>query len=300
MTEPLDLDHAALSASEPPSGASRPSAVPLRDRIEEAVASVRFSLGEQRHIARAARERRRFERGEVRRFTKRSRRRRLVALAVAGSLVGLAVVVALAAFSPLMAVRTIEVSGTARVDASAVASALADQEGVPLTLVDRAQIGRELGAFPLIQSYSVQTRPPGTLVVSIIERTPIGVVPDGSRFDLVDAAGVVIETADTPPAGYPRLSSPSDGASGVGFRATAAVLRTLPAALQGQVTAASATTGDDVTFTLANGATVVWGGAGDSALKAVVLEKLMAATDPSTVASYDVSSPQAAVVARRG
>ncbi|NQX17702.1 FtsQ-type POTRA domain-containing protein [Rathayibacter sp. VKM Ac-2857] len=254
---------------------------------------------EGRALARAARERRRFERGEVRRFTKRARRRRTIALVTAGSVVLLALVVAVAAYSPLMAVKTIEITGTQRVSAQDIQNSLSDQVGVPLTLVDRAAVGRVLGSYPLVRSYSVQTRPPSTLIVSVVERTPVGVIADGAEFDLVDPAGVVIETAPAAQDGYPLLSTPTGSASGAAFRTTARVLLTLPESLEGQVASAAATTGDDVSLTLTDGAVVFWGGSDDSALKAVVLEKLMAATDPATVASYDVSSPQAAVVARR-
>lgn len=254
---------------------------------------------ESRALARAGRERRRFERGEVRRFTKRARRRRTIALVTAGSLVLLALVVGVAAYSPLMAVKTIEITGTQRVSAQDIQNSLADQVGVPLTLVDRAAVGRVLGSYPLVRSYSVQTRPPSTLIVSVVERTPVGVIADGAEFDLVDPAGVVIETAPAAQEGYPLLGTPNGSASGAAFRATARVLLTLPDALEGQVVSAAATTGDDVSLTLADGAVVFWGGSDDSALKAVVLEKLMAATDPAAVASYDVSSPEAAVVARR-
>ncbi|PPH38860.1 cell division protein FtsQ [Rathayibacter rathayi] len=269
------------------------------DGVRRALTGLRLPGAERRAVSRAARARRRYERGEVRRFTRRARRRRLIALVVAGSLVALAVIVGVSAYSPLMAVRTIEIVGTQRVDAAAVQSALGDQLGVPLTLVDRDEVGRVLGASPLIQSYSVQTRPPSTLVVSIVERSPLGVIAKGGRFELVDAAGVVIESADAPQPGYPVLTTASGDESGAGFRATARVLHALPASLAPQVTAATATTGDDVALTLQNGASVVWGGSDESALKAVVLEKLMAATDPATVGSYDVSSPEAAVVAPR-
>ncbi|NRG42874.1 FtsQ-type POTRA domain-containing protein [Rathayibacter sp. VKM Ac-2835] len=254
---------------------------------------------EGRALAKAGRERRRFERGEVRRFTRRARRRRTIALVTAGSLVLLALVVAVAAYSPLMAVKTIEITGTQRVSAQDIQNSLSDQVGVPLTLVDRAAVGRVLGSYPLVRSYSVQTRPPSTLIVSVVERTPVGVIADGAEFDLVDPAGVVIETAPAAQEGYPLLSTPTGSASGAAFRTTARVLLTLPESLEGQVASAAATTGDDVSLTLTDGAVVFWGGSDDSALKAVVLEKLMAATDPATVASYDVSSPQAAVVARR-
>ncbi|QHC58415.1 FtsQ-type POTRA domain-containing protein [Rathayibacter sp. VKM Ac-2760] len=278
------------AAKSPPSPAEKP-----RLRLPR----VALPGAERRSVARAGRERRRFERGEVRRFTKRARRRRTIALVTAGSLALLALVVAVAAYSPLMAVKTIEISGTQRVSAQAIQDSLDDQVGVPLTLVDRAAIGRVLGSYPLVRSYSVQTRPPSTLVVSVVERTPVAVIADGAEFDLVDPAGVVIETAPAAQEGYPLLSTPTGSASGAAFRATARVLLTLPDTLEGQVASAAATTGDDVSLTLTNGSVVLWGGSEDSALKAVVLDKLMAATDPATVASYDVSSPQAAVVARR-
>lgn len=288
------------SAADPGGTASEEKTPGARERLANLLPSRPALPGsEGRAVARAARSRRRFERGEVRRFTRRTRRRRIVALTVAGSLVVLAIIVAVAAYSPLMAVRSIEITGTQRVDAQAIQSSLSDQLGVPLTLVDRSAVGKVLGAYPLIQSYSVQTRPPSTLAVTIVERTPVGVVASGDRFDLVDSAGVVIESADAAEEGYPVISTPSGGASGAAFRASARVLLTLPASLEGQVTAVAATTGDDVSLTLQNGAVVVWGGPDESALKAVVLEKLMAANDPATIASYDVSSPQAAVVAQR-
>jgi cell division septal protein FtsQ len=284
----------AESERTPPDTAAEPRRTPL-SRLR----GLPLPGSEGRALAKAARERRRFERGEVRRFTKRARRRRTIALVTAGSLVLLALVVAAAAYSPLMAVKTIEITGTQRVSAQDIQDSLADQVGVPLTLVDRAAVGRVLGSYPLVRSYSVQTRPPSTLIVSIVERTPVGVIADGAEFDLVDPAGVVIETAPAAQEGYPLLSTPTGSASGAAFRATARVLLTLPESLESQVASAAATTGDDVSLTLADGAVVFWGGSDDSALKAVVLEKLMAATDPAAVASYDVSSPEAAVVARR-
>ncbi|TCL83929.1 MULTISPECIES: FtsQ-type POTRA domain-containing protein [unclassified Rathayibacter] len=284
----------AESERTPPGTAAEPRRTPL-SRLR----GLPLPGSEGRALAKAARERRRFERGEVRRFTRRARRRRTIALVTAGSLVLLALVVAVAAYSPLMAVKTIEITGTQRVSAEDIQSSLADQVGVPLTLVDRAAVGRVLGSYPLVRSYSVQTRPPSTLIVSVVERTPVGVIADGAAFDLVDPAGVVIETAPAAQEGYPLLSTPTGSASGAAFRATARVLLTLPESLESQVASAAATTGDDVSLTLADGAVVFWGGSDDSALKAVVLEKLMAATDPAAVASYDVSSPEAAVVARR-
>ena len=74
-------------------------------------------------------------------------------------------------------------------------------------------------------------------------------------------------------------------------------MRSLPEAIRAQVTAVAASTADDVTLTLGGTNTqVVWGSADDSALKAVVLETMMAARPPASVSVYDVSSPRAVVV----
>lgn len=254
---------------------------------------------DRRAVAKAARARRRYERGEIKRFTKRSRRRRTILLTVAGALVALVAIVAVVAYSPLMAVRTISVEGASRVDAAAVSAALDGELGVPLTLVDRDDIATALAVFPLIQSYSVESRPPDTLLLRIVERTPVGVLESGGTFTLVDAAGVTIEQGTAAQAGYPVITTPSGNWTGAAFAAVARVMRALPTDLVGQVTAAAATTADDVTLTLGGGASVVWGSADDSAIKAVVLAELMAATDPETVASFDVSSPTSATVLKK-
>jgi len=50
-----------------------------------------------------------------------------------------------------------------------------------------------------------------------------------------------------------------------------------------------------VRLELEGGASVVWGSAEDSALKATVLAALMRAAPPDTVAQYDVSAPTSPV-----
>jgi cell division protein FtsQ len=247
----------------------------------------------RRELAAASRERRRYERQEVRRFTKRSRRRRIVWSVVLGSIAALVVVVAVGAYSPLMALREVRVEGASRIPAAEVQAAFDDTLGTPLPLITRADVLAALSSFPLIETYSTETIPPGTLVVRIVERVPVGVVDTGSGLELVDAAGVVIERPAERPEGQPLIVT--DGVAGEGFRAAAAVIRSLPAEVRGQLIGASAETADDVRLELSSGATVVWGSAEESAAKAAVLARLMAAAPPDTVGEYDVSSPASAV-----
>ncbi len=129
-----------------------------------------------RDVWRAARARRRALRAEVRRFTVRQRRRRMLWLGAAASVVLLILTTLAAAYSPLFGVERVTVVGTSLLDPAAVEQALADQVGTPLPLVDESAVKAALIAFPLVQSYSLEARPPHELVVRIVERLPIGLV----------------------------------------------------------------------------------------------------------------------------
>lgn len=271
-------------------GAAPASATATLERPEDPAAESVLSPRE------AAKLRRRHERQEIRRFTARKRGRHR-AWVIAAAILGVLVVVSVAgAYSPLLAVRTIEVVGASRVNQAEITAALDDQLGRPLALVDAGAVKAVLVGYPLIASYSLESRPPSTLVVRIVEREPVGVLQSGSVYTLVDAAGVTIQRSDQPIVGYPTLMV-TGGPNSKGFVAAAAVIRALPADLRARVASVSASTADDVTLTLVDSpAEVVWGSAEDSALKARILATTMAATDPSQVNQYDVSSPSAAIV----
>lgn len=240
----------------------------------------------------AERSRRRTERAEVRRFTRRSRNRRTAAIVSSVVIGGLIGVVALAVFSPILALRTIRVDGTARLDPAQLERAVDGQIGTPLALLDVERMTEELSRFPLIRNYSTEIVPPDTLLVHVVERTPVAVVPRGSGFELVDPAGVLIERADDRPPGVPLIDLADSGdVGGPVFRSMAEVVLALPAPLLAQVDTVSARTRDDVTLTLIGGSQrVVWGPATDSDRKAQVLQALLAARG-NAPGEYDVSAP---------
>lgn len=247
-------------------------------------------------VWRAARARRKALRAEVRRFTVRQRRRRAVWLGAAASVVLLALGTLGAAYSPLFGVEKITVVGTQQLAEADIVAALADQLGTPLPLVDESAIKAGLVAFPLIETYALEARPPHELVVRIVERTPIGLIETRAGYTLVDAAGVALSTTATPSAGTPLLTI-TGGVDSEAFTAAGQVMRSLPAEIRAQVTAVTASTPDDVTLELGGTNTqVVWGSAERSADKALSLQRIMAARPPAEVLSYDVSTPDAVVV----
>ncbi|UUT35206.1 FtsQ-type POTRA domain-containing protein [Microbacterium elymi] len=154
-----------------------------------------------------------------------------------------------AAYSPLFAVKTINVVGTRSLDAGEVEHALSGQLGTPLPSVDAGEVKAALVAFPLVQSYSLEARPPHELVVRIVERTPVGVIKGPAGYTLVDAAGVALATTATAPKGQPTITVGA-GTTSEAFRAAGQVVRSLPASIRTKVTAVTATTPDDVTLTL--------------------------------------------------
>lgn len=249
-----------------------------------------------RDVWRAARARRRALRAEVRRFTGRQRRRRAIWISVA---VAFAVLIAGSfgvAYSPLFAVQRISVVGAHSLKAAAVEHALASQLGTPLPLVDDAAVKAALVRFPLVETYTLQARPPHELVVRIVERTPVGVVTGPAGYTLVDAAGVALSTTATAPEGEPVLTV-TGGVDSDAFRSTGLVIRSLPSDLRALVTAVSASTPDDVTLTLGKtGSKVMWGGEDDSGRKVLVLKALMKRYPPAKTGLYDVSSPDAVLV----
>ena len=242
-----------------------------------------------RDLWQATRARRRALRGEIRRFTQRSRRRRIawivgavVTLLVVGGSVG-------AAYSPLFAVQTITVEGASAIKPADVQQALAGQLGRPLALVDSSAVKAALVRFPLIETYRLEAHPPHDLVVRLVERTPVGVIQQSDgRFTVVDAAGVVLSTSETQPSGY-ALIEVAGGTDTAAFAAAGTALRTLPAELRAQVGSVTASTPDDIVLTLTSGTTVTWGSADQSAEKTLVLQRLMGANPGAT--SFDVSSP---------
>ena len=243
-------------------------------------------------VWRAARARRKALRAEIRRFTQRSRRRRLIWLCAIGAVVLLIGGSVAAAYSPLFAVEKITVAGASTLDATAVEAALDDQLGTPLALVSESEVKAALIAFPLIETYALEAKPPHDLVVRIVERTPIGVIESGAGFTLVDAAGVALSTTQDRPEGQPVIAV-DGGIESAAFESVGLVVRSLPADVRALVTDVSASTLDDVTLTLSSGLTVVWGSAEKSVEKARTLSSAMQANPNAR--SIDVSSPDVVV-----
>lgn len=193
--------------------------------------------------------------------------------------------------SPWLTLTQIVVKGQTDVPEKVIAGAAADQVGQPLVALDFEAIHERLGSVTRIQSYTTEIQPPNTLVIRIVERRAIGFMAQKSKWVVIDAAGVVIDTVTEKPPGVPELfvESTTDRA----FSAMAETLVSLPRSIRSKVASMSAQTRDSVRFTLrGSGHEIVWGSPDNSALKVLVMKRaLRVANQSSGVFEIDVSAP---------
>ena len=240
------------------------------------------------------------EKAEYRRFTQATRRRRITWAVSLGSVGLLMVSVVVLTLSPLLAFREVRVEGGDRVTSQAVADALSSLHGEPLARVNDERVQTALEPLTLVQAFETRIEPPGTLVVTIIERKPLGAVLAGETFDVVDAAGVTLWEEPTLPSGLPRILVGADPQS-PSFSAITRVLRALPDELLLQIEGITATTLDDVRFTIRGSShEVVWGSSERSPEKARVLKAALIAVDSEESKVIDVTTPDSVVVRARG
>lgn len=223
---------------------------------------------------------------------KRRKRNILVAATLVAIVAGL---LAVAVFSPALAVRTISVSGTHLLTPAQVEAALEPLRNKPLPQITDEEVGRLLEPLVQVKSVSAEARPPSGLAVAVRERVPVALVKQGEQYQLVDVEGVQLaSTADPASVSLPVIDG---GAGTIGkdlFRATAEVLGALPPDVLAKLSNASAQSVDAVELKLVDGQTIIWGNAGEKELKAKVLAALLKVpVDPKNpVKVYDVSVPR--------
>lgn len=225
-------------------------------------------------------------------------RRRLLQVSLAATAV--VVVVWMLFAGPLLAVRHVQVDGAVTLTADQVRRAAGVAEGTPLLRVDVGAVRARVARLPQVASVQVTRGWPNTVVVTLAERRPVAVVDRAGTRSLIDKDGVLFDTiTGEPPRGVVPLDVADPGPHDATTRAALAALAAIPPDVRAQITRAAATTDEDVTLTLTDGTTVLWGDAGDSARKASVLGALIAQIkagrlDPAK--TIDVSAPSAVVL----
>ncbi len=216
---------------------------------------------------------------------------------IGGSVVAAVVVILMLVlnFSPILAIKNVQVNGNTLVTDATVQKALEPLHGVPLSRVGTGRVMELLAGEPAVQDAIVQAEAPNTLHVQIVEYVPVALLIEGKKRSLVGPEGQVLAqlSAKAKPK-LPTIKSSKATKDPKVFAIVTRVLSELPDKLLATVDHATATSKDFVELTLNDGTLVVWGDAQDAALKNSVLQALLAAPKDkeAPIKVYDISSPQ--------
>ena len=208
------------------------------------------------------------------RRVRRVRRVRRSAVLVGGVVLLVLLAVWILVFSPVFGVRSVVVRGTHTLSAATVERAAGISHGTPLLRVNTAAAVARLDRLAAVRSATVRTSWPGTVVIDVTERRPVGFLRENGHVVLVDTTGARFRTVQTPPARLPLLVLPS-GADRATTAAVAAVAAALPGRILPRVASVQALDPQAITLLLRGDRVVHWGSAAQSRAKAQVLPPLL-------------------------
>jgi len=227
---------------------------------------------------------------------RRLRLRRVTTAAIVVLVVALATWALL--FSPLLGLQPqrISVAGSdGSVSDKQVRDVLAPYTGDSLLRLDTGRLSTQVSdKLVRVRQAQVTRSWPRGLRVQLTMRVPVATVQGADGYQVLDNEAVVLERVPEAPSGLVTIMpDKTDGASGsqtISAKQVAAVTQvvgSLTPQTLAQVASGSATEAGQVTLTMSNGASVVWGDTQDNELKARVLATLMT----TSASIYDVSSP---------
>ncbi|MGH2809082.1 MAG: cell division protein FtsQ/DivIB [Actinomycetota bacterium] len=227
----------------------------------------------------------------------RTRRRR--AIGSTAFLIGLAVLVWIAFWSPVLNVRRIDVVGDRRTSAGDVRAAAAIDGDDNLLLVSTSDVAARVRALPWVRKARVDRRLPGTVRIKIVERRPAMVLTSTAGTWTIDARGRVLDEGAAGK-GLPTLTGteydsavPGDRIETESLLGALKVWRELPRRIRGRVAAIFAPTLERISFALDDQTIVRYGRPESIRGKNAVLISLLRtlAREGRRVAYVDVRVP---------
>lgn len=224
---------------------------------------------------------------------RRVRKRRIVRASIAGAAAVLLAWVVF--FSPLLALRSggvaVRGAGAVGVADGDVKAAVAEFVGTPLVRLNTGEVESKVRkSLPMVKRAKVTRNFPGGVTVAVTLRKPVACMAEKTSCTAIDEDGVRLNIPKSQAASLPKLKL-ADGDAPRATSIMGAVLGALDEGTRRQVASVEVTRAGQVSFTLSDGATVNWGGAEESAVKARVLKGLLS----QKAKLYDVSAPHAPV-----
>lgn len=224
---------------------------------------------------------------------RRVRKRGIVRASIAGAAVVILAWVVF--FSPLLALRSggvaVRGAGAAGVADGDVKAAVGEYVGTPLVRLNTGEVESKVRkSLPMVKRAKVTRNFPGGVTVAVTLRKPVACMVEKASCTAIDEDGVRLDVPKSQTSSLPKLKL-ADGDAPRATSIMGAVLGALDEGTRRQVASVQVTRAGQVAFTLSDGATVNWGGAEESAVKARVLKGLLS----QKAKRYDVSAPHAPV-----
>jgi cell division protein FtsQ len=127
------------------------------------------------------------------------RGRRLVVTVLAAA-VAIAAASLLVSRSSLLHLRHLEVVGTSSLTRAEVVRLAALSSSTNVLWFDPRAVERRLESDPWVATATVSRRLPGTIRISVVERSPVAMIRDERGFTLLAADGVALSTVEADPA----------------------------------------------------------------------------------------------------
>jgi cell division protein FtsQ len=226
-----------------------------------------------------------------------ARRRRVVALLIAGPMLFACVCWGLT-YTPVFAARHIRVNGNGVLSDRFVRSMTGVSPSTNIVHLDVGDVVARLEQDPWVSGASVRRDLPDTLIVTIDERQPIGLVSALGDTSILASDGTTLPVRGLRTAGLPSVRAALGAPSVEQLGAAAALLQALAPVVLGRVH--EVLVGEDgiVSLTMVSGAVVDAGERGQEPQKADALRAVLrwAAKEDVKPTSIDVSTPTAASV----
>ncbi len=165
-------------------------------------------------------------------------------------------------------VRAVTVTGAAPEKQDELLAAAGIPTGTAIRDIDRAAVTERVGAVPGIESVDLVLERPFTIALAVVERVPFAVTQTAGGWTVLDQHGDPISEGPDRPAGLAHVT-------GADPHPAVAALAALSPELRTDVQETTVAESGEVTLRLADGVTVLWGRAGEEALKGQVVGQLL-------------------------
>lgn len=227
------------------------------------------------------------------------KRRKILILIAAGIVVFSLAAVLILSFSPVLAAKKIEVTGTKLVNAKTVTESLEPLKGTPLPRISESKVQELLGKQPAIDEIVVRAKMPNTLVVEIIEADPVAILEEGEKKYLVSETGKKLRTlGKKDKQKLPIVKASEETKDPEQFKLLTGILSTVDDSVLKQVSSATLSKAGFAELALPKKRTLIWGDAENAALKNEVATIFLKELEEKNLSktTIDVTNPENPVV----